>query len=212
MKLLAVADIHGKRSNLTAIEEGIANHQPDALVIAGDISRYGHPAFLPGWLEARRLPIITVRGNTDPKRFDKERRESINLLPLHLEKAVLKGIPFVGISGAIPIPFRTRVRFRQKEDFLALRAMLDRETILVVHPPPLGTLDKVMNRFHAGCGPLRDVIRERQPRMVICGHIHENTGKAILGRTTVVNCAMGHGKKGALIDLRYSEQIEVRFL
>lgn len=212
MKLLAVADIHGKLSKLAIIEENIEKWHPDVLIIAGDMSRYGRSAYLPGWLKARNLPIITVRGNTDPKRLDKDISASSNIFPLHLEKAVLKGIPFVGISGAIPIPFRTRVQFRQKETFRVLKTLLEKETILIAHPPPLGFLDSVMNRFHAGCRPLRDVIQECQPRLVICGHIHESPGKTTIGRTVVVNCAMGSKKKGALIELRNGKRITVKFL
>lgn len=212
MKILAVADIHGRLSRLSLIEEYLDHYRPDALVIAGDMSRYGRPASFFDWLHARDLPVITLRGNTDPKGLDERMSVNQNIRPLRLEKIMLNGISFVGISGAIPVPFRTRVRFRQKEAFHSLRTLLGKDTVLIAHPPPLGTLDRVMHRFHAGCRPLRDVILECQPRLVICGHIHENPGRATVGRTTVVNCAMGNTEGGALIQLHKGKHVTVNFL
>jgi Icc-related predicted phosphoesterase len=48
--------------------------------------------------------------------------------------------------------------------------------------------------------------------MLICGHIHETPGKARLGKTLVVNCNMGRGRGGAMIDLTGDGNPEVVML
>jgi hypothetical protein len=76
-----------------------------------------------------------------------------------------------------------------------------RETVLVAHPPPLGVLDRAFGMLHAGSPGLRDLIRQTEPRLLICGHIHEAAGSERMGRTLVVNAAMGRRGGGALIRL-----------
>jgi len=44
----------------------------------------------------------------------------------------------------------------------------------------------------------------------LCGHIHEDPGVMMLGRTTVVNCSLGRRGEGAVIDL--GETVVVRML
>jgi Icc-related predicted phosphoesterase len=79
-------------------------------------------------------------------------------------------------------------------------ALLDRESILVVHPPPRGVLDTAFGRFHVGSSGLRRFVERYQPRVVICGHVHECAGSAVIAETMVVNCSMGPGNTGVLIE------------
>ncbi|MBU1713935.1 MAG: phosphoesterase, partial [Proteobacteria bacterium] len=82
----------------------------------------------------------------------------------------------------------------------------------IAHPPPFGTLDKVLGKFHAGCKSLREIVSRRQPQMLICGHIHEMPGSAFLGKTLVVNCSIGMKGKGALIELNIDRPPVVEML
>jgi len=67
--------------------------------------------------------------------------------------------------------------------------------ILICHQPPYGYLDKVNSKFvpkdwvgkHAGSKVVLDYIKKKQPRYVLCGHIHEGKGKAKIGKTEVYN-------------------------
>lgn len=74
--------------------------------------------------------------------------------------------------------------------------MLRTSSVLVTHPPPYGVRDRVLGRFHAGSRAVRRLVDLFSPALVICGHIHEQAGVETIGRTTVVNCAMG-GRSGA---------------
>jgi Icc-related predicted phosphoesterase len=48
--------------------------------------------------------------------------------------------------------------------------------------------------------------------MLICGHIHEKPGWALIEKTLVVNCSMGRSGAGALITLRGDATPTVRML
>lgn len=78
--------------------------------------------------------------------------------------------------------------------------------ILVCHQPPYGILDKVTNpaapKFfqgkHAGSKVILNYIKQKQPKYVFCGHIHESKGSKTLGKTRIFNLGLAGHK---IIDL-----------
>ncbi len=201
MRIYAVADVHARPERMDRIRRNITKYAPDVLVIAGDITSYRKPADVLSNLNILPVPVLVVRGNTDLKRMEKLFDAFGNIFSLHLNRIKIKGVNFVGISGTVPVPFRTRVGFRQKRLIQRLNALVDRETVFIAHPPPYGTLDRVMGKFHAGSRFVKDLIVEIQPRLMLCGHIHEDFGHARLGDTHVVNCNMANNRQGALVDI-----------
>jgi Icc-related predicted phosphoesterase len=140
---------------------------------------------------------------------------SIAALPdvtdLHLTAVTAHGFRFAGIGGAIMLPLRSRIAFREKRLLTAAAALVDSRTILVVHPPPFGFRDRVLGRIHAGAAGVAKLMYQCQPLLVICGHIHEAAGIRQTAGTTVVNCSMGAGGGGALIRLSSVTGPEVTF-
>ena len=71
--------------------------------------------------------------------------------------------------------------------------------ILVSHAPPAGVLDYA-HRFgdrHVGSSAVRRFVADRQPLLVLCGHVHSHGGcVSRVGRTTVVNLA-SHDSPGS---------------
>ncbi len=116
------------------------------------------------------------------------------------ERIQFQHVDIVGISGTIPLPFHSRISFRETDRVRNLMGQIDSNTILVCHPPPHGVCDKVMGRFSAGSKAVAKIVRYCRPAVVICGHIHEAAGMDILGPTRVLNCAMGPVNQGWLID------------
>ncbi len=212
VRIYAVADIHGRLNRLGTIRDAIMGLTPDLLVIAGDITGYADSAGILSSLNDLSLPVLAVRGNTDSRRMEKLCGSYPNIDSLHLKKIVMEGLPFVGVGGAIPIPFSSRFRFREGHVEKALSSMVERDTWLVVHPPPFGIRDEVLGRFHAGCRSLARIIRKCQPRICICGHIHERSGVASMGETLVVNCNMAGRHNGALIEYDGTGDITVAML
>ena len=200
MRIYSVADIHGRRKRLEIIRQNIARYQPDVLVVAGDIAGYIRPEPIFEVLNTMPVPVLVVRGNTDPPRVERLLAEWENVRSLHLRRIELKGAHFVGLSGTIPVPFDSRIGFRDRSLVKRLNQIMVPHAVFVAHPPPRGSMDEVLGRFHAGARSVSRVIERYRPRLVLCGHIHERAGLGRHLETTVVNCSMGRGGGGALID------------
>ncbi|MDP3286115.1 MAG: metallophosphoesterase family protein [Desulfobacterales bacterium] len=201
MLIYAVADIHGRKNRISSIHDIISSNKPDLLVLAGDVNSLFNSSNIMSYFSNAHLPILVVRGNTDSKKIANLSPVSSNISFLHFSEIVINGFSFTGVSGTIPVPFSSRIQFREKQTTKKLEPLVRKDTILIAHPPPFGTLDKVLGKFHAGCKSLREIISRRQPQLLICGHIHEMPGSAFLGKTLVVNCSIGMKGKGALIEL-----------
>lgn len=79
--------------------------------------------------------------------------------------------PFVGGAFEKPLPL-------QEQDFRSLEKLVDSNTILVTHGPPLGTLDTVFEGTHVGSKALLDFIQRTCPKIHLFGHIHRTFGRS----------------------------------
>ncbi len=201
MRIYAVADIHGRLDRFSMIQEKISTHSPDVLVVAGDITNYLRPYPVIERLNAMPIPVLAVRGNSDLAVVESLFDTFDNITSLNLKEISLNGVHFTGISGTIPVPFRTRFRLREKQVENKISQLLSPLSVLVAHPPPWGVLDRVLKKFHAGCHSLNNIVLRKQPRIVLCGHIHEDSGVDYIKQTLVVNCSIGKSGAGALIEL-----------
>jgi len=124
----------------------------------------------------------------------------------------MHSIPITGIGGTIPVPFRSKISFAETSLLHRVEPLIDENTVLVVHPPPWGVLDAALGRFHVGSVNLRHFIESVQPRLVICGHIHECAGMDDIGKTRVVNCSMSRNHDGALIDITPQKELKIAMI
>ncbi|MBW2592475.1 MAG: metallophosphoesterase family protein [Deltaproteobacteria bacterium] len=212
MLIYAVADIHGKPDRFAAIRQHAEIHCPDVIVVAGDITNFTAPCPAIALLNDMPAPVLAVRGNTDLMRVEHLLKRCSNITPLHLSQTIQDTTPFMGLSGTVPVPFRSRIRFREKQLFKSAEALINEHTVLVAHPPPFGYLDEIFGRIHAGSRRLYDLVIKCQPMLVLCGHIHECAGMATIGKTRVVNCNMAGQNAGALIEVDSCRTPRVIFL
>jgi uncharacterized protein len=61
--------------------------------------------------------------------------------------------------------------------------------IIVSHSPPLNCLDRTKFGQHIGSPALQKHVLELQPKLVVCGHVHEAAGVQTLGQSMVINSA-----------------------
>jgi uncharacterized protein len=198
-RIYAVADIHGNADRLAVLEKNVTELKPDLVIIPGDITGLFSRNQTLKRLGALDVETMAVRGNSDFFMLDRI-FASFGIIPLHLAQIQKEGLKIVGISGALPLPFHTRIRFNEKALEKNLMDIVDTRTILVAHPPPFGLRDEVLGIMHAGSRLIRNVIDRRQPKMVLCGHIHERAGQSTAGQTTVVNCSFSKFYSGVLIE------------
>jgi Icc-related predicted phosphoesterase len=200
MRIYAVADIHAKKYRLELIRKNVEQHSPDVLVVAGDSANYFNPEPVFRELNSLPVPVLAVRGNTDPRSANRILKNGSNLYNLHLNPMTVNEIRFVGVGGTIPIPFKSRLCLLETRLIRKLKECLTPETVLVAHPPPYGILDRVLGRFSAGSNAVFSILKGSPPKLFICGHIHETPGVVSYNGTEVVNCTMGKKSAGALIE------------
>lgn len=211
MRLLVVADIHGKQSALQGIIEKIAEYAPDIVIVCGDITDFGKPQ---GWvrtvLESIPVKTLAIPGNCDPSNLHNE-IEQTKAENLHGKKVDVDGYRFVGLGGSHPPIHGPMFLIPEDEIFSTLDALMERGVILVVHAPAKGHLDAVSGGLHTGSVSIARIVEKYEPRLVLSGHIHEargvekdentvfvNPGPAFLGYAAVVD--IGGGIKVDLIE------------
>ena len=210
MKIYAAADLHGHPDRIDTIGSVSQRIRPDLIILAGDITQYRHQARPLAQLSSLPWPIFCVRGNSDFKSCEKQIKQKKNM-SLLTEKGVFhKGFVFKGVNGTLPLPFASRICLGESKVLKNLAPMSQEETILVSHCPPRGILDKVGNKFCAGSQNLGKWIKTHPPRLLICGHIHEQSGWNFSHQTLVINCAMGPNNAGVIIELKENSSIGIR--
>jgi hypothetical protein len=108
-------------------------------------------------LQNLNVEKMATRGNSDI--FMSERDvTSFGIIPLHLTRIQKEGFKIVGISGALPLPFHTRIGFNKHSMEKDLAALVDAETILVAHPPPFGIRDEVLGAIHEFNDNIADIV------------------------------------------------------
>jgi hypothetical protein len=199
MKILAVADIHGAQYRLNLVLKNIQKYSPDLVIICGDITQFGPGELAKNYLDQIPIATLAITGNIDTfdvgKGIDESKAERIEL-----KKVVKKGISFVGINGTDIKQYK----------ILDEKKLLDKKSVLVSHIPPYGAQDKIFIGLHGGNKELREIVDKYKPRLVLCGHIHEDPGFTNIDKTTVVNCSMGKHGEGAIIEI--NEKLSVKML
>ena len=98
---------------------------------------------------------------------------------------------------------------RKREDFV----------LFLTHNCPYNTkLDKLkrgpQKGKHFGSYLEKELIKKYAPNIVLCGHVHENQGKHMIGKTLVVNPGAAVDGKAAIIDFneKHNKVEKVKFL
>jgi uncharacterized protein len=189
MRLLTFSDLHRD----VAIAEAVvsASTDVDVVVGAGDFATRG--TGLQDTLDILRrlaVPFVLVPGNHDDLA---ELRQACTDWPLahvlHGESVILQGVSFFGIgfgSGVVnPEPWN---KVLDEDDAARLLKDVPIDAVVISHSPPYGVADQQKDGRHDGSPALREAIRMHQPRLTICGHIHNGWGQSgRIGQTPVHN-------------------------
>lgn len=170
---------------------------------AGDITNYGyknHPII--DWdnsilsFHKATKPIYWVPGNHDIgfKHNTTLTSKSVNCLE---KRVFFNTISIVGVSLSVCYNLPELVdywdhmtnveREEQKYYNLFLNEYAD---IVVSHSPPTGLIGSEIGCGDIGSKYLYEYIEEYQPKLVVCGHVHDPlTRETKIGKTTVINVA-----------------------
>ncbi|WP_058946258.1 YfcE family phosphodiesterase [Thermococcus sp. 2319x1] len=206
MRIMAVTDIHGRENKVKELLEHIKGQEPDLILIAGDITHFrGREAAYNVLKEFITFgkPLYAVMGNCDGKDV-LELLEELHI-SLHNKRVEVNGVGIIGIGGSNITPFSTIWEFSEEEIWEILTKNYQGGDMVLSHVPPKNTkVDKTFVGTHAGSKSLRKFIEEKQPPLVICGHIHEAIGIDEIGETIIVN--PGPLSKGHYATIDFDEE------
>ncbi len=185
MRLLAASDIHGEIGMLKSM---LGREDTDILVLAGDLSN-NSMGEVRGILQVAGrygVRVMFIPGNMDPP--DLLNVESLEgAINLHGRVRNVLGLNLGGLGGGSISQFNTPIEFNERIIWNKLDNLANID-VLVSHVPPYGTkLDVVRTRMHAGSKSLLKFLKEKQPILCVCGHIHESYGVDFIGRTVSIN-------------------------
>ncbi len=202
MRIIALADIHGRRQKVKRLQTQLAD--ADLVLLVGDIGVFRK-------LEAGLAitddvigvagELLAVAGNCDPVGLEAEL--AARGISVHARVRRVAGIQFAGLGGSLPCPSPTPHEYSEAELGDALhccrRQLQPGPHILVSHQPPFDTTaDFATINRHVGSRSVRDYIEATRPLACICGHIHEGRGIDHIGETAIIN-------PGSFADNRYAE-------
>ena len=190
----AAADFHGKESRYFHFTKGLRGNSPDVAILAGDMD--SNPSFFE-FLEEVEIPVLIVHGNMDDTNMEREIEGFDNAIFLHGRMHSLGGINFVGAGGGNP----SLESIYSENEGRKIPIADAKADVLVTHVPPKGIMDRMALGFHIGSKWVKDIMEDMKPRLVLCGHVHEDPGYAVSGGTTVVNCSIGRKGKYTLVEM-----------
>lgn len=224
MKILAISDIHGKKS--PDLINYLKNEDISALLIAGDITDFQITEFEPlsfvkpfidEIVEECDVDVFAIPGNCDPAGICNAIKESgpdeKPAFCLHNQLIAYENVVIFGYGGSNPTPFNTPGETDDDHIYASVYELfaeyeyigndaVPRVTILLTHAPPYDTeADKLPDGTHVGSQGVKKPIHEFQPNINICGHIHEACCIDKVGETTVANPGMLDAGKAVLIDV-----------
>ncbi len=192
MKILHISDIHGKVENFPIVEEHFL--QCDLIIVSGDLTHMGNEIAMSKILQY--LPLdktLAVLGNCDYPSALKTLQSANISIDGELED--FADYQICGYGGSLPTPINTPNMCSEQEFGQVLNCFVNPD-IVVTHQPAFGTeADLTPDGVHVGSKSLLHYLQRVQPRLALCGHMHEAQSTSKVGSTTIVNSgslALGH--------------------
>ena len=195
MRLLAFSDVH--RDDRKARELADMAADADVVVAAGDFAdlHIGLEKLI-DMLVVIETPTVLVPGNNETEEALREACQGWKAATvLHGEGTTIDGVSFYGLGGGIPTtPWDWSFDLTEEEAEGKLEGAPS-GGVFVVHSPPKGHLDGPRS---LGSEAILRAIEEKEPRVAIVGHVHEDAGKDDrIGPTRLYNV----GPKVTFIDV-----------
>lgn len=203
MKILALADLHGKFFRLEGI---IKKCDPvDAVVIAGDLTQGGPPVSAVrtiAILKELSPTVLYVPGNWDTPDVVEGLSKYTDAVNLDVTQKIVQGTKFMGVGYSNPTGNNTPGELPEEALATKLEAQLSgtppvSKSVLVTHAPPLDTLD-MTPKGAMGSQALRAALDRVD--VIICGHIHGARGK-IKDGAWLINPGYAAEGQAAIVDL-----------
>ncbi len=193
MRILCFSDLHRDKDAAEKLVQ--AADDVDCLVGAGDFAtcRQGITDTL-DILAGIEKPAVLVPGNGESA---DELSAAVcgwkSAHVLHGSGCQIAGVSFWGVGGGIPVtPFGAWSYDFDENQAAEMLSNCPVSAVLVVHSPPYETVDQDGGGHHFGSRAIREAVEAKQPRLVVCGHIHNDWGREFqLGNSRIINAGPG---------------------
>ena len=189
MNVLCFSDLHRDVQAARALVE--ASAAVDLVIGAGDFAnRHQGLNDTLEILSEIKKPAVLVPGNGETfEELCEAAAPWESAQVLHGSGCVIGGVSFWGVGGGIPVtPFGQWSYDFDESQAADLLAGCPDEGVLVVHSPPIDTVDHDTNGKIRGSRAIRNAIEAKRLSLVACGHIHSDWQKQVLlAETRIVN-------------------------
>ena len=222
MKFLVFSDVHGNENEkLYSYLEN--NDDIDLVIISGDITNFGPLEFVNTFITkilTYNVDVIAIPGNCDIDGVPDAITDA-GALCLHNKITEYGDALIFGYGGSNETPFDTPGEFKDEKIYEDLHALLEgydgdkdpKVKILLTHAPPLDTkADLIDGGVHVGSEAISKVIKEFQPNLNLCGHIHEACSEDCLGKTAVFNPGMLENDGAVLINIENASNFSAQLI
>lgn len=219
LRILGMADLHDRSEMLDLLKDVDA----DIIAFCGDLHNASAPDQarpVAGALARIGPPVLIVPGNMDHRDVVPGLWKDAGLRMIHGASIRCKGYGFLGLGGMVmrdPKRLGNPGRYYHREEDvydLLSRAYRDasdvKSVIVITHQPPRGSRDTIYTGERTGSLGMRRFVEEHQPQLLLCGHIHEDRGEALIGRTRIINVGELRRGHAALIDL--NDDVRVKWI
>jgi len=168
----------------------------DVVIIAGDLTYFKSVTTAIKILKELKEKltveyIFFVPGNCDDPRMLSLKEISRGVINIHKNPVELKDYVFYGIGGGGLSPFNTLIEFSESDfreiiNYIENMNINTTNLIMTTHQPIHGFFDDV-NGLNIGSQVFKEFLEKRAPLLWITGHVHENHGWSISGRTVIVH-------------------------
>ena len=178
MRLAVIGDIHGNAARLALVLDAVAaRNDVRGLLVTGDLAagvfaRMGGstgPAEILAVLRGTGLPFVFVPGNHDTPRMDE---------PENVDGRIgeFLGLRILGMGGS-PRAFGLPYEWKDGSVDLPGGAC----DVVLSHTPPARTRLGITHRGKdVGSVQVRELLLQRRPAALVCGHIHEAVGMEVV--------------------------------
>lgn len=190
MRILVTADLHNDFEILYKIIEILKKEKIDYLIILGDFSSFGDLKRgiirkIINYINPEK--VLIVPGNHETPDFIEFLERLYNIRGFHKKYMILDNIALVGIGGGdLPLFMISESEIKDFLKYISYK-LKNYKIILFSHLPPA----KTKTTFEtSGSYEIVKFIEEKEPSLVIHGHIHELGGlDDIIKKTKIINAA-----------------------
>lgn len=208
MKLLALSDIHSKKSALQSILSSIDRRGIEAIILAGDLTSHGSKEEALELLEMLSFAkLFVVPGNLDSWNALKAMQELG--VSLHCRKEEFNGIVFSGMGGGL-IGGIGEILFSEQEIEKKLLPLVEENSVLVTHLPPKNSSLDLAGENNIGSNAVREIIEGKKPGIHICGHAHDSRNTEWINETLCIN--PGPVKEGCAAFIEAGKEAKVELI